>query len=397
MSATHENNCSMLETVLYVALELSENEWKLAFATGAVQKPRRRAIQARDIAGLCQEIAFAKERFGLPKEARVVSCYEAGRDAFWLHRALAVAGVENQVVDSSSIEVQRRGRGPKTDRIDAEKLLSMLIRWHQGERHVWRVVNVPSPEEENARQLHRELETLKSEQTAHGNRIKGLLAGCGLTVTINRNLPKWLKQVRLWDGTEVPRELKARLLREFERMQAVNRQIRELEKERARRIRTDDADPGVAKMRKLLGLGGIGINSAWLYVREVFGWRQIKNRRQIGAIVGLTPTPYSSGNSSREQGISRAGNRRMRTMAIEIAWDWLRYQPESALSSWYQCRFGHGSKRQRRIGIVALARKLLVALWKYLERDEAPEGAVVKDWREKGLSYTPSLMESQAA
>jgi len=397
MSATHENNCSTLETVLYVALELSEKEWKLAFSTGTAQKPRRREIPARDIEGLRKEIATAKERFDLPAETRVVSCYEAGRDGFWLHRFLAVAGVENQVVDSSSIAVERRGRRAKTDRLDAEKLLAMLIRWHQAEPHVWRVVNVPSPEEENARQLHRELETLKGEQTAHGNRIKGLLAGCGLTVTINRHLPKWLKHVRLWDGTEVPEELKARVLREFERMQVVNRQTRDLEKERARWLRTEDQDPCIVKMRKLMGLAGIGVNSSWLYVREVFGWRKIQNRRQMGSIVGLTPTPYSSGDSAREQGISRAGNRRMRSMSIEIAWDWLRWQPGSALSLWYQHRFGYGSKRQRRIGIVALARKLLVALWKYLERDEVPQGAVVKDWREKAIHHTLSLVEREAA
>jgi transposase len=396
MSATHEYNSSTLGTVLYVALELSEKEWKLAFATGMAQKPRRRAILARDIQSLLKEIAAAKERFDLPGGTPVVSCYEAGRDGFWLHRCLLAAGVANHVVDSSSIAVERRGRRPKTDRLDAEKLLAMLIRWRQGESHVWRVVNVPNPEEEHERQLHRELETLKGEHTAHGNRIKGLLAGCGLTVSINRHLPKWLKHVRLWDDTEVPKQLKARVLREFARMQAVNRQIRELEKERARRIRAEDHDPGILKMRKLMGLGGIGVNSSWLYVREVFGWRKIRNRRQIGSLVGLTPTPYSSGESSREQGISRAGNRRMRTMSIEIAWDWLRYQPESELSLWYQRRFGHGSKRQRRIGIVALARKLLVALWKYLERDEVPKGAVVKDWKEKAINYTLSLTARDA-
>ena len=395
MSATHKNKFSTVDTVLHMALELSEKEWKLAFSTGAAQKPRRRDIPARDIEALRQEIATAKERFDLPAETRVVSCYEAGRDGFWLHRFLLSAGVGNQVVDSSSIQVERRGRRAKTDRLDAEKLLAMLIRWHQAEPHVWRVVNAPSPEEENARQLHRELETLKGEQTAHGNRIKGLLAGCGLTVTINRNLPKWLKHVRLWDGTEVPGELKARVLREFERMQAVNRQIRDLEKERVRRIRTEDKDPGILKMRKLMGLGGIGVNSSWLYVREVFGWRKIKNRRQMGSIVGLTPTPYSSGESSREQGISRAGNRRMRSMSIEIAWLWLRYQPGSELSLWYQQRFAQGSKRQRRIGIVAVTRKLVVALWKYVERDEVPKGAVLKDWREN-IHYTLSLTETES-
>jgi len=397
MTATHEDNSSTPNTVLYMALELSEKEWKLAFATEAAQNPRRREVPARDVDGLRTEIATAVERFHLPQGTSVVSCYEAGRDGFWLHRCLLAAGVANQVVDSSSIEVQRRGRRAKTDRLDAGKLLSMLIRWRQGEPHVWRVVNVPSPEEESDRQLHRELETLKSEQVTHGNRIKGLLASCGLAVTISRNFPKLLKCVRLWDGTEVPGELKARLLREFERMQAVNRQIRDLERERARRLRTEDKDEGIVKMRKLLGLRGIGVNSAWLYVREVFGWRKIENRRQMGAIVGLTPTPYASGDSQREQGISRAGNRRMRSMSIEIAWGWLRYQPGSELSLWYRRRFAYGSKRQRKIGIVALARKLVVALWKYLERDELPKGAVVMDWKEKSVHSTLSLTEREAA
>jgi transposase len=394
MSATHKNNSSTLETVLYMAMELSENQWKLAFSTGAAQKPRRREVRARNVVELRAEIAAAKERFDLPGETRVVSCYEAGRDGFWLHRCLVAAGVENQVVDSSSIQVERRGRRAKTDRLDAEKLLAMLIRSHQGEPHVWRVVNVPSVEDENARQLHRELETLKGEQVTHGNRIKGLLAGCGLTVTVNRNLPKWLKQVRMWDGAELPAELKARILREFERMQAANRQIRELEKERCRQIRTGDKDEGILKIRKLMCLRGIGVNSSWLHVREVFGWRKIRNRRQAGSIVGLTPTPYDSGNSSREQGISRAGNRRMRTISVEIAWGWLRFQPESELSLWYQRRFGHGSKRQRRIGIVAMTRKLVVSLWKYVERDEVPKGAVLTDWKEKN-HYTLSLTDME--
>ena len=321
----------------------------------------------------------------------MVSCYEAGRDGFWLHRFLVAEKVDNQVVDSSSIEVSRRGRRAKTDRLDAEKLLTMLIRSRQGEPKVWRVVTVPSVEEEDARQLHRELETLKQEQTMHGNRLKGQLAACGLVIPVDRHFPVRLKHARLWNDEPLPPELKSRLLREFERIQVVSRQLREMEKERVKRLReAPDDDEGMAKMRKLMGLAGIGISSAWLFVREVFGWRKLKNRRQVGAIVGLTPTPYSSGSSNREQGISRAGNRRMRVMTIEIAWGWLRYQPQSALSQWYRERFAHGSKRQRRIGIVALGRKLLVALWKYLERDELPEGAERTDWR-KRTPYSASL------
>jgi transposase len=374
-----------------MAFELSAKTWKLGFTTGLGREPRQRDIPAGAIVPLELEILAAKERFGLAAEARVVSCYEAGRDGFWLHRCLLSLGVGSQVVDSSSIEVDRRQRRAKTDRLDVKKLLKMLVRYDQGEGDVWRVVRAPSVEEEDARQLHRELETLRREQTGHSNRIKGLLASCGATLEVDRVFPKRLKELRLWDGSALPSDLHRRLLREFERAQVVNRQIRELERERARRIRGAEKDPGVGQVRTLLRLKGIGVNSSWLYVREVFGWRQIKNRRQLGALVGLTGSPYRSGTLDHEQGISKAGNRRMRAMAIEIAWGWLHFQPQSALSRWYERRFAHGGKRLRRIGIVALARKLLVALWKYLETGVPPEGAELGDWQSK-LHYTPSLL-----
>ena len=391
MSATRTNDFTTPQAVLHMALELSEKTWKLGFTTGLRQEPRQRDIPARAVAVLEEEIRLAKERFGLTAEAPVVSCYEAGRDGFWLHRCLLAMGVQNEVVDSSSIEVNRRQRRAKTDRLDVKKLLKMLVRYQQGERDVWRTVRVPSVAEEDARQLHRELETLRHEQTRHSNRIKGLLSSYGVTLEVNRHLPKRLKELRLWDGSALPADLHRRLLREFARMQVANRQIRELEKERARRIRREEKDPAVAQVRRLLGLKGIGVNSSWLYVREVFGWREIKNRRQLGAIVGLTGSPYRSGSLDHEQGISKAGNRRMRAMAIEIAWGWLRFQPQSALSRWYERRFAHGGKRLRRIGIVAVARKLLVALWKYLETGVPPEGAELSEWQSK-LHYTPSLV-----
>jgi transposase len=390
MSATRRDDSTTPQAVLHMALELSEKTWKLGFTTGLGQQPRQRDIPARALPALEWEIRAAKERFGLPPETPVVSCYEAGRDGFWLHRFLLSLGVANEVVDSSSIEVDRRRRRAKTDRIDVKKLLKMLVRYRQGEADVWRTVRVPSVAEEDARQLHRELETLRHEQTSHSNRIKGLLSGCGIRLEIHRDLPPRLKSLRLWDGSALPADLQRRLLREFERMQMVNRQIRQLEKERARRIRQQQKDPAVAQVRKLLGLKGIGVNSAWLYVREVFSWREIKNRRQVGAIVGLTGSPYRSGDVNHEQGISKAGNRRMRAMAIEIAWGWLRFQPASGLSRWYERRFAHGGKRLRRIGIVALARKLLVALWKYLETGVPPADAERSDWQSK-LHYTPSL------
>jgi len=369
---------------LYLAFELGWGEWKLAFASVAGDNPRLRSINGRDTQALLREIAKAKERFGLPDNAQVISCYEAGRDGFWLHRYLTSQGITNNVVDSSSIEVKRHGRRCKTDRVDAGKLLSMLIRWHHGEKKVWSVVQVPSVTDEDRRQLHRDLLELKAERTQHTNRMKGLLAGCGLAVPkVDQDFAEVLEELRQWDDQPVPAELQQRLLREHQRWLQVDRQIKDLENERARKLRTLDDEP-VRKVRKLLGLRGIGVNSAWLYVMEFFGWRRIKNRKQLGALAGLTPTPYNSGDSVHEQGISKAGNRRLRTMAVEIAWCWLHYQPDSALSQWFKKRFGSGNSRQRRIGIVAVARKLLVALWRYLEEDLVPAGAeLVPDNKKK--------------
>ena len=281
-----------------------------------------------------QEIAKAKRRFGLPDDAAVYCCHEAGRDGFWLHRWLTAQGLHNVVVDSASIEVNRRQRRAKSDRLDAAKLLSMLLRYHGGQKKVWSVVQVPSAEDEDRRQLHRDLLELKGERTQHVKRSKGLLAGCGLAVTtIGEDFPEVLAALRQWDGTPVPAPLQQRWLREFERHQFVQRQIQELENERARKIRTADEKP-LEQVRKLLNVRGIGANRAWRYVRAFFSGRPIHKRKQLGSLSGLTPTPYDSGEHSREQGISKAGKRRLRTMAVEIAWSWLHYQPGSALSQW---------------------------------------------------------------
>jgi transposase len=383
MPATHTNQSNAAATpVLYLAFELSWNSWKLAFTVGMGQKPRLRTIPARDTAAPLLEIKKAKARFGLPEQAPVVSCYEAGRDGFWLHRFLAHHGVDNRVVDSASIEVNRRQRRAKSDRLDVVKLVEMLIRWHNGETKVWSTVRVPTVEDEDRRQRHRELIELKAQRTEHSNRIKGLLASLGLDIVVNAKLPERLEALRQWDGAALPSGVKERILREFQRWQQVDAQVRERENCRRRAVR-DDAEPEVEKVRRLLDLKGIGPVGAWILVREIFGWRQIKNRRELAALVGLTPTPYGSGDSQREQGISQAGNRRVRWVMIELAWGWLRYQPESALSRWDERRFGSGNARARKVGIVALARKLLVALWKYLEKDEMPEGAVSVPWQKK--------------
>jgi transposase len=258
----------------------------------------------------------------------------------------------------------------------------MLIRYHHGESKLWGVVNVPTADVEDRRQPHRELTALKTERTEHSNRIKGRLAGLGLAVVVDRTLVERLAALRQWDGQPLPPAIHQRLLREFERWTLVDRQVRDLDKAQRRAIR-DDATVDVEKVRRLMDLKAIGPVSATVFVREFFGWRQIKNRRELASLAGLCPTPYQSGESRREQGISKAGNRRLRAMAVEIAWMWLRYQPRSALSCWYEQRFGSGNARLRKVGIVALARKLLVALWKYLERGEVPEGAEFTPWIKK--------------
>jgi transposase len=262
--------------------------------------------------------------------------------------------------------------------MDVGKLLTMLIRSTQGERKVWSVVHPPSPQEEDQRQLHRDLMALKRERTHHINRIKGLLASQGVKMGIKADFLAQLDAVRLWDGEGLREGLRNRLEREHQRYQLVQVQIRQINMLRREAIRNEDT-PAIKQVRQLMRLKGIGVNSAWVYVMEFFAWRGFRNRRELGALAGLTPTPYQSGDSGREQGISKAGNRPVRAMAIEIAWAWLRFQPDSALSRWYQNRFGHGNSRIRRIGIVALARKLLIALWRYLELGVIPEGAQLRE------------------
>lgn len=365
------------EPVLYLAFELSDKSWQLGSTIGMGQQPRRRSVPAGDLEAVDKEIALAKKRFGLAADSRVVSCYEAGRDGFWLDRYLRAAGVDNRVVDSASIQVDRRSRRVKTDRIDVDKLLAMLVRYHGGERWVWRLVRVPTEAEEDWRHMHRELEALKKDRIRLINRIKGLLVTQGLRLSITPDFPVELTAARTWKGTPLPGHLQARLQRHFQHLRFIEDQIDRLKAQRLEAVRTS-SEPCIEQVRRLLMLRGIGMESAWLFVMEFFSWRRFRNRREVGALAGLTPTPYASGASCREQGISKAGNRRVRTMAIEIAWSWLRYQPDSELSRWFQERYGQGSSRQRRVGIVALARKLLIAFWRYLDMGLVPTGATLK-------------------
>jgi transposase len=236
---------------------------------------------------------------------------------------------------------------------------------------------VPTAEQEDGRQGPRELDSLKKERTSHRNRIKSLLASQGVCLQINRDFLEQLEQVRLWDGGSVAEGLKQRLLREWERLALLNQQIQELERQRKQVVR-QSSELAPQQVKHLLKLRSIGDNSAWLLVREFFGWRQFRNGREVGALAGLTPMPHQSGGLAREQGISKAGNRRVRCMLIEIAWAWVRLQPRSRLTLWFQQRYGPGNGRSRRVGIVAVARRLLIALWRYVKDGLIPDGAELK-------------------
>ena len=362
---------------LCMSIETGVSEWKLFMSTGLGQHPRERTVPARNLERLAEEIARAKKHFGLAPDALVSSCYEAGRDGFWMHRALVAMGIDNQMLDSSSIEVKRQKRRAKTDRVDGASLLRMLWRYHNGETKVFSIVRVPSVEEEDARELGRELITAKRDCGRVTSRIKSLLFKEGIHLTSLRDLPAELPRLRLWNGESLPKGLVERIGREWQKVIQLTEQIKAIEKER-RRLLKEGKDKGAECARKLIRLRAIGENAGWLFAMEFFAWREFKNRRQVGGLSGFAPTPYQSGNDSREQGMSKAGNRWIRGLAVEIAWGWLRYQPESELSRWYQRRFAHGSSRVRRIGIVALARKLLIELWKYLQTGTPPAGALLK-------------------
>jgi transposase len=362
---------------LLMSMDLGRRQWKLGFTTGVGQRPRRRTLSTDAWDRLPEEIAAAKKRFGLPADAPVISCYEAGRDGFWIHRYLTSLGIENLVVDSSSIEVNRRARRAKTDRLDVEKLLAMLLRYTGGEKTVWRIVRVPTEADEQRRQRDRELFTLKQDRTRVTNRIAGLLATVGVLLKVDARFGVRLNRLRQWNGQPVPEALRVRLAREWEKVELLTTQINDLDQARRAMVR-ESRDEAVALVRRLLELRGIGDNAAWVFVTEFFAWRGFRNRRQVGGSTGLVGTPYTSGAVKHEQGIGKAGNRRVRAIAVQIAWGWLRHQQESALTHWYNRRFADGGPVARKIGIVAVARRLVIDLWRYLDAGVIPDGAVLK-------------------
>ena len=356
---------------LYMSFELGDKKWQLTLSDGR-RGPSRYSVGAGDTAAVMQCIGKARERCKLEALAKVHSCYEAGRDGWWLHRWLVEHGIDNIVVDSSSIEVNRHARRAKTDRLDGDKLLSMLLRHRAGER-VWSVLHEPTAQDEDARRTHRELARLAHERTAHTNRIGSLLVLHNLRPNIiigGRDWSRW------WDKhcEEVPPVLRAEIERESARLALVKQQVKAMEAARRQEI-ADGKQPLVAQ---LIQLRAIGPKGAWVLVKELFGWRRFANRRELAGCLGLAPTPYASGDSQIEQGISKAGNKRTRALLVELSWGWLRLQPESALTQWFNRRFATAGKRMRRVGIVALARRLAIALWRYLEHGEIPSGAELK-------------------
>lgn len=374
--APHQLESTGIGAVLYMALELSARRWQLAFGLGLATPSRRRTIDAGDREALRREIATAKRRFALPPTVVTRSCYEAGRDAFWVHRLLEAEAVANVVVDSASIEVSRRQRRAKTDRLDAEALLRRLIRYWLGERDQWKVVQVPTVELEDARHAERAIATLVAERTRYRSRIHSLLATHGVRVRITARLGEHLPLLTNRDGRVLPPGVLARVALAWRMLAVVEAELGQARREQQAQVRAG-ATPAAVRTGRLAQLKGIRMGSAATLAKEVFA-RDLQNRRQVGALSGLVAVPYQSGEAGHDQGISRAGLRQVRRVIVELAWSWVRWQPQSALTRWYHARFGAGGSRLRRIGIVALARKLLIALWRYSEQGIVPAGAVLR-------------------
>lgn len=376
MTATTRREECIAEDAVYVACELGARTWHLAIGTCTGERVRHYVVPAGDLGAVQEKVARARTQWGLPAASPVVSCYEAGRDGFWLHRALTALGWRNLVLDATSIEHDRRAKPVKTDRVDAGRLLELLRRWVEGRQRL-RVVRVPSIEEEDGRQRDRELLTVQAARVAVRNRITSLLVAQGIRARAEAVDAARLATVRTGDGHGLPPRLQERLEREAAALAALTARLATIRAARHAEVRAG-ATPAAQQTRALMRFKGLAEQSGARFVGEFFAWRRFRNGREVGALAGLTPTPYQSGQMVREQGISKAGNWRVRTLAIEIAWGWVRFQPQSALTRWYQARFGSGSPRLRRIGIVALARKLLIAWWRYLDAGVIPEGAVFK-------------------
>lgn len=374
------SNTIDLENVITIAIELSRSTWFVAARLPGVKKPRLHKIDAGDTTALLAHLSLLRARFadGSGAAPGLVCCFEAGRDGFWLHRLLTAHGIANHVLEPTSILVNRRARRAKTDRLDAEGMLRVLAAYLQGDRQVCSMVRVPTPDEEDAKRIHREREHLVQERLRIENRIQALLFTQGIH---NRpSLRSWdrdLAAVRTDDGRDLPHHLQAELDRLRRRLVMTLELIREVEAERNEAADADPKDQACGKIANLCRIRGVGANFAAVLAREVF-YRSFDNRRQLASYVGITPMPYQSDGTDRDRRISRAGNPRARTTMIQLAWLWLRYQPGSDLAKWFRDRVGKLTGRTRRIAIVAMARKLLIALWRYAENGVLPAGVDIR-------------------
>ena len=372
------SSSTLSSNTLHCALELSKNSWLLAVQFADHEQPSIYSMKGGDTEGLMSKLTAARDRWAKTSGAvpAITLCYEVGYDAFWLARFLKARGIECLVIDPGSLKVNRRGRPVKTDRVDVQMLLRTLIAWCRGERHVWSVVRIPSIDEEDLRRSHRERRRLICERTAHINRIKGLLFGQGIRDLNVKSKYKTLAIDTLvtGDGRRLPPRVSSEIKREINRLAMVQEQIDEIERERDTAPTTCEATE--KKRHLLLQLKSIGPAIAAFLSREVY-YRQFVNQRQVGSFLGLTPSPYNSGAGERCQGISRAGNGHTRAVIIEAAWLWIKYQRKSALTQWFIERTEGQSKRVRKILIVAVARKLAIALWRYVEHGLVPQGAML--------------------
>ncbi|WP_051974576.1 IS110 family transposase [Cupriavidus necator] len=388
MQPTRINHSIPAEDVLAVALELSNNTWKIALHDGKREKPAIQTVAAKVPAcrldEAMQAIEKIKTKWGIGPGVRTVVLYEAGQDGFWIERALSKLGYEVVICDPASIPVERHARRAKTDRLDAIKLVLCLRAWLRGEHDRMHVIRVPAVETEAQRHLVRDRGELQKETLQHRDRIRKLLRTVGCWQDVEGDIAKRLAkgEISCYDGAAIPAQLHARLTRECQRLALAQQQLAALEKDLVRQL-PEPAQKRIADLQRLKAVGPVG---ATRLVLELF-WRSFDNRRQVGACVGLAPQPYDSGQSRVDQGISKQGNRRVRSLLIEMAWLWLRYQPGSAMAQWYVQRTQGNSqnKRGKRIAIVAVARRLVIALWRYLTHGILPEGALLKNSKTTGL------------
>ena len=366
---------------VFLSLELSRSTWLItSLSPGRGAKMSKHAVHGGDVAGLLKRLCELKEktRKRTGTELPIIAIQEAGLDGFWIHRVLEQEGIESYIVDPASIMTSRRHRRAKTDRIDGDALVRALLAHQRGEPRVCAMVRVPTPEEEDRRRVSRELQVLTAERVRHVNRVKGLLFSQGVSgyAPLRRDRRARLEELRTGDGRPLPQHLKRQISRELDRLELLLEQIQTVATERDALLASADERTVPIPAKMLLALKGIGPDFASVLWQEGL-FRHFDNRRQLAAYAGLAPTPWQSGSVDREQGVSKSGNARLRTTMLQLAWLWLRHQPDSALSHWFHQRVGNNI-RIRKPMITALARKLLVALWKYATAGVVIEGAITK-------------------